>query len=285
MKKKNIVSGMILFGIIVLGVISVNAQSFYAYSNEIAYTEKSIFDKQDDGWIYGFEIIYENTSDKRTYIFDGYNLKYEESDEYYIPYIDAQTGEELSRIKSQFATLSTSKKYREDINSIDNYFDSKQFNEIITLEDLQDLNVKNIDKSYLVKLFNQAFNSEMKNTPGKYIDSQFLTKETISSSDDNLSGKWQVICLQSYGDIFDINIEFISDKGEYILDQNKKMSLYSNDNFLNQIENVEKSIISSQEVRTDVLEDNGITNNEDLKKLLNGLAEKLKSDTVTSNLK
>ena len=117
-----------------------------------------------------------------------------------------ETGEEIERIPSKYATLSTSEKYRDEIKEINNFFNNKKFVREITLKDLDTLNVTKISKSYLVDLFNRTINSQMKSNPGEYIKAPSLEYKTQKSSDVNKPGEWQVMYIIDYGYINNIEI-------------------------------------------------------------------------------
>jgi len=181
-KQKNLIRiSIVTTFVLLIGIFTVNAgankkQTIYN-ENNIGYTVKSIYDKQEDGWLYGFEIAYVNGSSNVNYIFDGYNLKYIPTNtDYYISYKDMETGEEIKRIPSRYATLSTSAIYRYDIKKINEFFNLKKFNKSITIDDLSELNIDNIDKEYLVDLFNRTINSEIKTKFQLYFHIRVLKK-------------------------------------------------------------------------------------------------------------
>ncbi|MDD2435562.1 MAG: hypothetical protein PHO63_04835 [Bacilli bacterium] len=275
--KNKVIASVILIGLFAVGFLVANAQSVSAEQNDIkiTYTEKSIYDNKEDGWFYGFEIAYAKSDKTRSYIFDGFNLKYKESDDYYISYKNKETGEEIQKIPSKYATLSTSKEYREEIKEINKFFNKKQFDKTISLSDLEELNIAKISKEYLVDLFNRTINSEMKTIPGKYFEAPFLDKETQVSSDENVKGKWQVSYLLDYGKIHEINIEFIDGNGNYLSDveKNKSASVTEKAMF-DDVQEIEKSIIKSQKIESNLATEKNATYS-DLNKLLNNLSKKL----------
>lgn len=246
MKKFRYISILSLICIVLVGILTVNAQTIKE-NNEVGYTEKSIYDQKEDGWIYSFEIIYVKKDKSVNYIFDGYNLKYKESDDYYVSYKDAETGTEIDRIPSKFATLSTSGEYRDEIKEINKYFNEKKYSKTITINDLSELNITKISKEYLVDIFNRSITSDTKIKPGKYINASSLERITKKSTDENLSGEWQVMYLIDYGEIVNVDIEFISEDGEFLSDKaNKDKALISDRNMNNNINKIEDEIIASQ---------------------------------------
>lgn len=129
MKRKGIILSAVCMAILLIGVLTVHAQSSNKkpmVDSELGYTERSVFDEKEDGWVYGFEIIYVEEEQTVNYIFDGYNLKHKPTGtEYYISYKDMETGEEIERIPSMYATLSTSEEYRDEIKEINKFFNNK----------------------------------------------------------------------------------------------------------------------------------------------------------------
>lgn len=275
MKKKRFIIVFIGMVALLAGVFTVSAKTFQNNnSNEVGYTLKSIYDKMDDGWLYSFEIAYVENDPNIYYIFDGYNLKHRPSGiEYYVSYVDAETGKELEKIPSRYATLSTSEKYREDIKKINDFFNQSQFKQNISIDDLEQLEVENISKEYLVDLFNRTISSEIKNIPGEYISAPSLEWKTQTSTDESKPGEWQIMYILDYGYIQDIEIEFVNSDGTYLSEQTEKLDFSSADNeLLENIETLEENIITSQNVNiTTSRSDRNLINNSDLNKLLNDL--------------
>ncbi len=287
--RKNIRIALFLFFVIgittciILGS-NVNAEGNNLSGRTIKYlSQKSLHVHEKDDWIYVFEIYYpEDNQDKIMYLFDGYNLKYEKMDDYYIPLINKETGEEIDKIIPNYITLSISKQYKEDIRNITSFFNLKQFTKPITLKDLDDLKTKNIDKNYLVNIFNNAMNSTIKNTPGKYIDKSFLDRVNVESSNTNLNGKWQLSYLIDFGYISEVNIEFISDDGEYILSDSNVQNTLTYKKIFEEINLIEKSIIENQSFdisesikNINSIDSNDVSINNDLIELLSKANENL----------
>ena len=275
MKKSGIVASCICMVVLLIGILTVHAQSNnkkLIVDSELGYTERSVFDELEDGWVYGFEIIYADENQTINYIFDGYNLKHKpEGTEYYISYKNMETGEEIERIPSKYATLSTSEKYRDEIKEINNFFNNKKFVREITLKDLDTLNVTKISKSYLVDLFNRTINSQMKSNPGEYIKAPSLEYKTQKSSDVNKPGEWQVMYIIDYGYINNIEIEFIPENKTEVASFNSySVQSQQESSLLEQLENeiIEKQSTSSEDLTES---DSVLTNNSDLRSLLDSI--------------
>ncbi|MBR1377363.1 MAG: hypothetical protein IJ565_06110 [Bacilli bacterium] len=275
MKKNGIIVIIICTVVLLIGILTVHAQSNnkkLIVDSELGYTERSVFDEKKDGWVYGFEIIYADENQTINYIFDGYNLKHKpEGTEYYISYKDIETGEEIERIPSKYATLSTSEEYRDEIKEINNFFNTKKFVKEITLNDLARLNITKISKSYLVDLFNRTIKSQMKSEPGKYIKAPSLEYKTQKSSDANKPGEWQVMYIIDYGYINNIEIEFIPESNTKVTSFNSYSVQSQQDSVL--VEQLENEIIEKQSTFSEELteSDSILTSNSDLSSLLDSI--------------
>lgn len=283
-KQKNIFNiGIVTMFVLLIGVFTANAQTskkqIVANETDIGYTMRSIYDEQKDGWLYGFEISYINESSDVNYIFDGYNLKYiPNNTDYYISYKDSETGEEIQRISSKYATLSTSETYRDDVKKINEFFNLKKFNKSITINDLSELDIDNIDKEYLVDLFNRTINSKLKTTPGEYVNIPSLDWKKQESTDEQNPGEWQVMYITDYGYIYDIEIEFVNSEQNYLSDSlNKNSRSNADTELLEEIEILEDSIIKNQGISLEELKKNSdvLDNNQDLNNLLNRLNQEI----------
>lgn len=199
MRNKAVIASLVL-SILAIGLFTVNAQNSYSTnSNNVEYTKRSVYDEKEDGWVYGFEIVYVTKDSSINYIFDGYNLKHRPSGtEYYVSYKDEE-GNEIERIPSKYATLSTSEKYRDDIKKINEFFNENKFEQIISLNDLSELDITEIKKEYLVDLFNRTINSKIKTSAGNYLDIPSLDWKVQTSTDENYPGEWQVMYIMDYG--------------------------------------------------------------------------------------
>lgn len=281
MKKKGKILLIISIFSAILGCFSVNAIENNTSGNNkdqstLEYTLKSIYDLKEDNWIYSMEIAYDIDGEKPiSYVFDGYNLKGKSNDnnEYYIPYIDRETGKEIDRIPSQYLTLSTSSYYRDEIEKISEFLNNKKFNQEISVNDLTDLDIEKIDKNYLVDLFNRTISSSLKNEAGDYINASSLNKKTLESTDENMPGHWQIMYLLDYGNIEKVNIEFIDENGTYISDI--KDTTQENKELYNKIETIENQIIKNQSMSIPQTRSNTNTINQDLINLLDSVQEEI----------
>jgi len=273
MKRKGIILSAVCMAILLIGVLTVHAQSSNKkpmVDSELGYTERSVFDEKEDGWVYGFEIIYVEEEQTVNYIFDGYNLKHKPTGtEYYISYKDMETGEEIERIPSMYATLSTSEEYRDEIKEINKFFNNKKFTKEIKIDDLSDLKINKISKEYLTDLFNKTIKSQIKTNPGEYIKAPALECKTQTSSDQDNPGEWQVMYIIDYGYISNIEIEFIPKNDTNVKSTSNLFNQYSQE--FNEIDKLEKEIINKQSTSSDSLTESSsiLKANSDLNNLLN----------------
>lgn len=290
MKKITIIVGTVLIvTMAAIGIafkLDVNAAETPASVSSINYKmQKSFHDYVGDGWVYVFEIYYpQNNSQDILYLFDGYNLKYKELEDCYVPIIDKKTNTIIDKIIPDYVTLSISEKYKDDVKTITDYFNKKQYEKTISLEDLKELNTKQIEKSYIVEIFNNTINSKVKKNVGEYYNTSFLERITVESSDENLKGEWQLSYMIDFGYISEVNIEFITHENDYILSNHDTKSILIYTNLQDEINNIEKQIIEEQSFDIDISTNaiynanskNNIISNNDLKELIQKANDKLK---------
>lgn len=245
--------------------------------NAPAFTIKSAYDEKDDGWVYFFKIYLSDDSEKKSYVFNGYNLKYQEKEGFVIPVKNSKTGEIIKEIKPGYVSLINSKEYKQDLINIKKFFEQKQFDNLITIKDLQDLQLVSFEKKYIVSLFNRAINSKAERVNGEYASAPIFGLMKKKSTDEKLDGEWQVAYLLKNGRINNLNIEFIDADGNYSLDTdipNKFKTTISD--ISKQVINIEENVILNQKFNLkNTPESNNINN--DLQLLLEDLQEELNS--------
>lgn len=261
--KKIIIPFSLIF-VFISSILLLNKFDVVAKENiEENFTSRSYCDHREDNWIYCFKINY--SDNKTTYIFNGYNLKYKELPGYSIPVKDKETGEVIEKIKPEYITLINSEKYGKELIDIRDYFNKKQFNSSISVDDIQDLNITVVNKDYLVDIFNKAILSPKEKNDGKYANAPFFGVETKESNIENINGKWQVAYLLRNGDIYDINIEFIEEQKNNTLSEDSTFKSSENYNKLSSTLNeIENEMIKNQSFNID----NSNLQNEDLLSLL-----------------
>ncbi|GFZ29526.1 hypothetical protein CSC2_00520 [Clostridium zeae] len=216
-----------------------NSPPTYSYSSKTAIEEK------EDGWLYFFSYEYSNNNkdSNKSYIFNGYNLKYKHISGYDIPIIDGKTKKVVDTATSSLPYLTLNKEFDEDITNIKKTLIEKQFVTPIEISDLDSLNLKKIQKDNVLKLFNEAM--EKKELPnGKY---DYLPEANVIQ-ENLLSGyQWQVGYFMAKGNILAVRIELIYDKTKYLSDMIKDNTADSlQKDVYNKIKEIEKQIIDKQ---------------------------------------
>lgn len=235
----------------------------------VDYSMKSSYSKKEDGWIYVFKIYYPTGSNERVYNFNGYNLKYQELEEHKIVVVSETTNEVLYEVAPEYVSMVTSKKYQDEIFKIRDYFNYRQFDSEITVEELNDLNITVVSKQFLVEMFNEAISSNLEKVDGEYANAPFVGITSIESTDTELKGKWQAAYILKNGDIYDVNIEFIDENGMYLSDISESSMTQKEKETFNNIRKLEKNIIDSKSIySTSNTIDSKVTFSSDIDKLL-----------------
>ena len=188
---------------------------------------------------------YDSSTNANSYIFDGFNLKYKQLENYYIPVVNVLTGEEVDSVTPPLPSLSVSSKLRDEVEKINKFFATKKFTSNITLEDLKSLNIQYIDKNLLLDLYNDAYSKEPIEL-GKWLE---LPQATIVVSDklENLNYKYNVGYFIDYGNIKKVNIDLLYDDGKYLSDLVKEKSASEEDvKKYNELQEIENFIIKNQ---------------------------------------
>lgn len=223
----------------------------------VSYVSKCVTKEKSDGWfeIFCIEPLKKDQNlkevknnyvynDKTAYSFDGYNLKYKEIKDCYIPIYDKK-GNEVGKVPTSVPSFATSKIYRNEIKEISSFFNTQKFKTKITLNDLEELKIKKIDKQELVNLFNEAFEKQPIEI-GKFKNIPILNIIQSEPSDDYI---FQVGYYCEYGTIKKINIEVIFNNNTYLSDlAQKKNPKKECLNMYKDIEAFEKYILENQEL-------------------------------------
>lgn len=146
------------------------------------------------------------------------------------------------------------------------------------MNELKELNLKKIDKEYLLEIFNKAIESNLEEADGKYLTASFVGRSSVKSTDDNLKGRWQATYILRYGDVYKIDIEFIEEDGNYLSDKKINFS-HSDEILLNDINKLENNLLKdgTLNVSSDILKNYSNETNNDIKRLLNALQKVLNS--------
>lgn len=197
-----------------------------------------------DGWVYGLTIYDKGLG--HDYYLDGFNLKYKEIDGYSLKVRDKVTGEILGTASTNFISLRLNDDAKAELDYINEYLNSKQFDGEITIEDINDLNTKYIDKTLLVELYNKTLKKDY-NVYGKYSNNPVVGRESVLSTNEDLKGEWEAFYVIRCGEIYRLNIELILEDGTPLSNlretlDSKKIEL------LDKVDELEKEILKSQKV-------------------------------------
>lgn len=178
------------------------------------YSAKTALVTNTDGWVTFF--THEAYSDDNYYMYNAYNLKYKRIEGYEVDVLDSETGDIVDKTYPSLPSYNCKSSAADaEIRRISAYFEEKNHQSQITLEDLNDLELEEIDKNKVVELFNKM----IKTSPlpdGRYLnlpEADIVQEwETTSFTDG-----WQVGYYISHGVIMAVHIEFLKE-GNYISD-------------------------------------------------------------------
>jgi len=208
------------------------------------YAEKFAFIEGKDGWFYTFTI---NTNGKHFY--NGYNLKYKTMEGYNVLFY--QHGKIVDRMPAH-PTLAVSEKKkngvseREEILKISEYFDEKQFNRKITINDLSDLKLENFEKKQITELYNSAFKLKFDSS---LIDGVKAYPGEIRTI--NLNNETQVIVgiLNTRSSIEAVRIDVLYSNGSYLSDLTDSKKTTEQKTLTNNFKKIEQKVIEKQTLK------------------------------------
>lgn len=169
-----------------------------------------------DGWIYVMEISY--LSDGTTgYYLDVINEKYEKMKGYTIKVIGEQ-GEVMYELEPGTVSMGYNDGYSAELHAIEEFLERKNFTEKISLEELEELELKKLDKHIIVDVFNKAITSELRTEFGPSSNDPYAK---LYVGEEKNGKKWQAFVLAAYGYIDRVKIDYVSD-GKYFSEKSKK---------------------------------------------------------------
>lgn len=224
-----------------------------AQDDEIGFIDIAYYEEQEGGWREGFIIEAEKEyqkgnknnykfeiNDEHTLIyFDGYNLKYPRLDNCYIPVYD-QNKEEVDQAYPMLISLIHDQTRVLEVNLITDYFQEKKFDQPISIDQLDDLDLEYFDKENLVYLYNKTLMQDPKKF-GHYLGDICKIKQV--SDENNII--WQAGSYGVYGYITDIQLEIIIDD-EYLSNKDELSELESL--MIEETEKIENYILESQDL-------------------------------------
>lgn len=218
-----------------------NGDEFVKFPSRIALKEK------EDGWVCYFTMEYTNDNNELPYYY-GYNcenFKYSKLPNY-IPHateID-EDGIYSYEVSVNHPNYLYNDEYDLDLLNISNYFKDRGFNKEITISDLEELELKNISKDEVLKLYNEAIASDIILKYGKNEKINCPSYLNFSIKRENYI--WSVGFINHFGHIKYINIELLIDD-IYLSDliktnqaNEEQIKIYED------IEKIEKYIIETQ---------------------------------------
>ena len=227
----------------------------YIYKTQISSIEK------EDGWVCKFEIDYYKTN-KKNYIYACFNIKYKEvagfnyyhydfeKDKYYISDIT-------------YPSYIHNNDYYEEVLKINEYFNNKQFDKTISMNELEELKLEKIDKKDVLDLFNKTINSKLIDKYGNYPNAVAKIYNYEYSSYE--TGNTYVIgyYIDSVGYVRNVYID-LKCGSSYLSDLLKENKVLEDDvELYNQLQEVEKYIVKNQIFDLP----NNLKNNKDCKEL------------------
>ncbi len=167
------ISIVILFGIIFYAKFSSNENQMEIIGpGEKIYNsfERIATKELDNGWI--CTMIITNSEDERNfYLYHCFNIKYQDLK----GFNSYKYNPELNKyyvVSTNIPSYTNNVDYDNELRKIKIYLNQKQFNNQITMDDLEDLEINYIDKNLLLELFNQAITSEIIDLYGNYPDAK-----------------------------------------------------------------------------------------------------------------
>jgi hypothetical protein len=200
----------------------------------------------EDGWFYFFNYEYKKNKDEslnKSYVFNGYNLKYKHIDGYDIPITDSKTNKVIGTAQSSLPYLLLNQELKPDIETIVDFFTKNQFVHPIEASDLDGLKIKKLNKEDILKLFNQAMEKE-ELASGKY---SYLPEADVVQETPLSGYQWQVGFFIGRGNVLVVRIDLIYKGNTYLSDlvSNNKAD-ESQKNIYNKVKEIENKVISEQ---------------------------------------
>lgn len=210
----------------------------------LPYEAKTVVETNKDGWVTYLSHEYD-AKDYNYWGYDAYNLKHKYIDGYEGKVLDAATGEIVETITPSLPYLSCNSELEEETIRVGDYFVEKNFLSAITEADLADLHVEKVDKTNLVRMFNQVITSDPL-PDGRYIDypeANIVTEQPIIET-VNFTNGWQVGYYLSHGVIMVVRIDFLKD-GEYLSDGGEHFGDNGSDAYA-KVQKIEQNIVQQQ---------------------------------------
>ena len=166
----------------------------------------------------------------------GMNIKYKDLEEDEGVPVKNKDGEVIDNINGVMPDLK--RVYRDDLKTIHDFLVEKKFTKQISIDDVNDLVIKDIDKQVVVDMFNEALESNVEF--GKYGN---YSSNCIQKIDKN-GNTIQLSYLIEYGNIVAFHVEYLYADGSR-LSQKSETELKE---IQKQIDAYEDEVIATQDV-------------------------------------
>ena len=176
------------------------------------YEVMSYLDKEDN-WIYTFTLSYDKEKNITYRQFNGFNMKYDTMDGFYIPILDEKTEKEVGQLPPSIINLVNDQIHDEEFDKINDFFNEKKFVNYITIDDLKSLKTSYFSKEDLVILYNRVLDLEPAESLGKYNYSINFLK-----SKEEKDRRWQIVTLGTFGYLDKVRIDLKYKNGKYLSD-------------------------------------------------------------------
>jgi len=209
---------IILFGTLLWIVKNKKIEREYKLGDLVPFPKQIAFREKEDGWLCYFDIEYIQSNIEYPYYY-GYNcenLKYEELYDFMPVGTDAdENGIYEYKTTTNHPQYVYNRNYSADMRIINEYFNKYKFNTVISMEDLNELDLKYISKEDVLELYNEAIESPKIMKWGKNIITQKEVYLTKSLTKDNYT--WIMGYMVKWGYIYYVNIE-LKIKDDYLSD-------------------------------------------------------------------
>ena len=183
--------------------------SRFSFESQVAYRET------EDGWLHYFIIETSKRPGNPTgYIYDAYNLKYDEVEGCVIEVMDEKTGVIESYMTTEVPYLTSDNEYDNDFSAVEEYFDNREPAEVIPESEFDELSLEKLDSRLVFELYNEAVSSE-KLSDGEYY---YLPEAHYADEYERDGYRWQVGFFGVHGELIYVNIELIYNDEIYLSD-------------------------------------------------------------------
>ena len=211
------------------------------------YEVMSYLDKEDN-WIYTFSLSYDKEKNITYRQFNGFNMKYDKMDGFYIPILDEKTEKEVGQLPPSIINLVNDQIHDEEFDRINDFFNEEKFTDYITIDDLKSLKTSYFSKEDLVILYNRALDLEPAESFGKYNYSINFLK---SNEEDR---RWQIVTLGTFGYLDKVRIDIKYKDGKYLSDiVLSDEATIEQQNTYKIIENIQTELLKNKEIDFDGL--------------------------------